>query len=405
KNMFSRNKDGYPTTMTADKLVSKLSKNGNWLSSSVNEEILGFGFRVNRSFFTFSYRLRMDEYFRFSKDVLALPILGNMNYLGEDHPANLNVRMNMNAYQEISVGAQIEVNKRLYIGVRPKLLFGMANVRTQNASAQLYTDPESYKMKMRYNLEAEMMSIVPLFDQEGSFEPDYDYLLAHWQSGFQNVGSAIDLGVVYRINDHFGVSAAVNDLGFITWKTGGQKITGSISNAGDLYTNGDIVFDGLNFDEIDKLLNDPDYLNAYLKQLGDYFPVERTPLEKYTTALSSKIMVEGYYNFGKNHRVSALFQGRVVNKSFLPAFTLAYNGTFFRIIDVCVNYTMAKHNFANLGLGLGLNLGVFHLYVATDNIIAAVNPLNNTNVNAQVGILFNWGKIQEKKIKEDKIME
>ena len=56
---------------------------------------------------------------------------------------------------------QIDINSCLYIGVRPKLLFGLANVKTRYANATLYTDPEDYTMRMNYNIDASIASVIP----------------------------------------------------------------------------------------------------------------------------------------------------------------------------------------------------------------------------------------------------
>lgn len=66
---------------------------------------------------------------------------------------------------------------------------------------------------------------------------------------------------------------------------------------------------------------------------------------------------------------------------------------------------MAKRSYTNLGLGVGFNLKVFHLYVATDNVFGFINKksiqrgiLNSHNANVQVGLVFDWGQTQERRI-------
>lgn len=113
--LFKTDSQGFPTTVTANKFVNSLTKYGNWLNMNLNEEILGFGFRAKRLFFSFSYRMRVDEYFRYSKDLFALPINGNMSYTGEDNPADIDLNLNFTAYQEFSLGIQAEITKRVSI--------------------------------------------------------------------------------------------------------------------------------------------------------------------------------------------------------------------------------------------------------------------------------------------------
>ncbi len=51
-SLFKTDLDGYPITVTLDKFVDKLHKTENWLNFSLNEEILGFGFRSKNLFFS-----------------------------------------------------------------------------------------------------------------------------------------------------------------------------------------------------------------------------------------------------------------------------------------------------------------------------------------------------------------
>ena len=106
--------------------------------------------------------------------------------------------------------------------------------------------------------------------------------------------------------------------------------------------------------------------------------------------LTSKIMLDGYFDLTPSNRFILQFKGYIMGKNFLPQFTVAYNGSFFNVIDVVVSYSMMRKNFANLGLGLGFRMGSVHLYTGTDNILAAVNIFNATRTNATFGLLVNF---------------
>lgn len=407
KTLFGENGDGTITTVKLNKFADQLSRKQNMLNSNISFNIIDFGFRTKPIFFSFSYRIRIDEYASYNKDLFNLPIHGNMAYVGEDNPARPDLRINTNVYQEIALGMQIDINSCLYIGVRPKLLFGLANVKTRYANATLYTDPEDYTMRMNYNIDASIASVIPYSisrDADGkvniSFQPK-DFL-KNWQNAFKNVGAAIDLGMTYRINNMFGVAASVLDLGFIHWTSYCNQVTGSISETSTHDDDGHFVFDGVTSEDLAEFMENPRELSDKIQEI---FPIEVTETKAYTKSLASRFLVEGYCNLGKHHRLSALFQGRIVNKQFIPSFTVAWNGNFLNFFDLCVSYTMAKRSYTNLGLGVGFNLKVFHLYVATDNVFGFINKksiqrgiLNSHNANVQVGLVFDWGQTQERRI-------
>ena len=84
------------------------------------------------------------------------------------------------------------------------------------------------------------------------------------------------------------------------------------------------------------------------------------------------------------------------NSGFRPAMTLAYSGSFFKTIDVCASYTIMKDSYDNIGLGLAFNLGVFHIYAASNNVLGLFKPLNTSVLDAQVGIVFNLWKAEKR---------
>ncbi len=403
KTLFGTNNDGTITTIKLNNFADKLNKKGNYLNSNIALNIINFGFKVHKLRFDFSYRIRVDEYFSYNRDLIALPVHGNIYYANQNKQATPELKLNLNCYQEFALGIQAEITPQVYIGVKPKLLFGLAHAKTKNASASIFTDPENYSIALDYNLDANISCVMPYTitsdtNNKLGFQFYPDQFAKHWQDAFKNVGAAIDLGVTYRINDQFGIAASVLDLGFIHWKTNNYKISGHSSDAND----GSFVFDGLSSEDIELLKENPE---EFKNVLLSHFPMQIQETKAFTSALAGRFILEGYCNVGKYHRFTALFQGRIVNSQFMPSFTVAWNGTFLNIFDLCVSYSIAKKSYTNLGVGVGFNLGVFHLYAATDNLIAICtnkNPLqslmNASNANIQMGIVFDWGKLQEEQL-------
>ena len=407
KTLFGTNQDGTITTIQLGKFADQLSKRGNALNCNIALNIIDFGFNIKNLRFDFSYRFRFDEYLTYNKDMIALPAHGNMQYANAGQTARPEFRATLNAYQEISLGIQAEISPKLYIGARPKILFGLAHVKTRNAHASLYTNPDDYSLLLNYNLDTYFSCAIPYHITSDStdifdFQFDPDDFRNQWQNAFKNVGAAIDLGFTYRFNNHWGLAASVLDLGFIRWKTNNSRIYGHSS--GNYDEDGSFLFEGLTDEDLAMLKENP---QAFKKTILGYFPLEYQQTSEYTSALSGRFMIEGYYNLAKHHRFSALFQGRIVNKQFMPSFTVAWDGNFLDIFDLCVSYTLSKQSYSNIGVGIGFNLWVFQIYAATDNILGFCNSkspqrsiLNARNANLQVGIVFDWGKHQEQKIEK-----
>jgi hypothetical protein len=207
---------------------------------------------------------------------------------------------------------------------------------------------------------------------------------------FRNVGFGLDLGFSYKILESLDWSAGLLDLGFINWNTSTTQMVSDVDDAGDMYQDGSFTFSGLSQSQIQSLMNGEGY-EELLDTLAQYFPMDIAPTGRYMTGLTPRLVLQADYEFAKHHRVSAATQFRFTKNYFQPSLTLAYDGLFFNSIDVCVAYTMQRHSYDNLGIGVGFNLGYLNIYAGTQNIIAAFSVKNVSQLTGTVGLVFNWG--------------
>jgi hypothetical protein len=408
KNLFITNKYGNPKTITPNKFVSKLHKKRNRFNTDANFELLGFGFRVKDYFLSFSYRLRMEENIKYSKDLFGFLFQGNLAqddkgaYLyTKKSPSVLEFAPNITLYQEMGIGFQGKIFDWLYIGARPKILFGVFNLKTENFNAKVYSNPEDYSIYGNYNVSVNVASVMPFYSKDkngkinfnmGSlFNFDNNVLKGAFS---KNLGFAIDLGAVYRINQQIRVSVSITDLGFIRWKS--KPLNMSIK---PLANGADYEFSGFTTDQFINFLQNGVTINLDSIVNHNFILAERAP---YNTMLTSKIMLDGYFDLTPLNRFIIQFKGFIMGKAFLPQFTIAYNGTFFNMIDVVVSYSMMRKSFANLGVGLGFRLGPAHLYMGTDNVLAPINLFNASKISATFGLLVDLPfkeKVKEAELK------
>ena len=401
KNLITLNKDGKPGKITPDKFIKSLPKN-NWFNTELNLEVLGFGFRVKKYFINFSYRLRFEEHFFYSKDIFNL-LSGNLakksngDYLfTKDSPAVLSMEPNINLYQELSLGFQGEISDHLYIGVRPKVLFGVINLTTDNLYVKTYTDPEDYTVYGNYDVGMKVASVLPFYKRNNNGEIEFttkDMFKLKAFNFTKNLGFSIDLGAVYRINQELRVSASITDLGFIRWK--GSPLSLTLTSPKKEYSE----FSGFTETQIRSYIENGIHID-FDSLVTNTFSLESG--KSYSTMLTSKFMVEGSLDFTPCNRLTVQFKGYLMGKHFLPQFIVAYNGTFFNVIDVVVSYSIMKKNFANLGVGLGFRIGPVHLYTGADNVFSFINLLNAPKINATVGLLIDFpikAKITEPELK------
>jgi hypothetical protein len=412
KNLVTKTQNG-DLVMTADKFVNSLAKN-NWFNTSLNLNILNFGFRVKKLFFSFDYQLKMDEQLRYSKDLFSFLLQNELIHFFDgtytytkSSPALFQLEPNINLYQELSFGCQVQILDNLYIGVRPKILFGVFNLKTEKFKAEVYSNPVDKSICGNFDVSINMASLFQFYtkDANGNIAIDAGNMFSYNQSvsGFlnkcfsNNLGFAIDLGAVFRVNQQIRVSASVTDLGFIKWRGTELKLSIKPPAPGEDYVFTDLTTEqfvnfiinagNLNFDHAFDAINANFSMELY---------------KPYTTMLTSNIMLDGYFDLTPAHRFIMQFKGYIFGKHFMPQFTLAYNGTFLNIFDVVVSYSMMKKSFANIGVGFGVRLGPVHLYAGTDNLLAYFNILNARRINGTAGLLLDFpvkAKVKEAELK------
>lgn len=386
---FRFNANGQPSVLDLDQGVASL-RDVNYLNTYVSFDVFNCGRRTKHGYFTYTHRVREYESMSFNKDLVKLVANGNAAFLGEQNPADINVKLAARAFQEFDFGYQMSLTKELNIGIRLKFLMGFIDAKTDKVNAKLYTDPETYTLKLM--TEASVTGSLPyqFVMEDGELQiVDRRFNPANL---FKNYGGGIDLGAEYKFNDQWGAAAALNDLGFIKWNNYSINFSGELQDNGSFYDNGAFVFSGLTSEQVNGIINDPNYLSALTDSLMGYFQLTPQTLVSYTTGLNTNLMLRGYYDLTPSNRFSAQFTGYNLGMGMKPALTLAYTGSFADKYDVVATYTMMPGGFDNFGVGLSANFGGLLLYVASNNVFGFFNPANRSLLNAQFGISFTSGE-------------
>lgn len=378
-------------TLTINDFIDHLHKK-NRLNLHLNLEVFSFGFKTKHLFVTVSDRIKTDAYFFYPKTLFKLPLQGNMDYI--DEPAEFNnLAINANIYNELGVGFRYQINDQWAIGFKPKFLIGLANIKTNSSHFKFTTNPNNYDLTMEENFSVNTSLPVDIQNLE-------DFDINTLKNIINNMGFAIDLGVQYQINEKWSVGAAVSDLGFIHWETYPTNYESHTADGGSYYRDGQFYFSGV---DVAQLVDNKEYMDQFVDSLASYFPTNQTKLTSYNSATYAKVVLEGRYQIHPNHAFSAMFRGDIINRFFIPSLTVAWDGMIANFLNLCVNYTIMPHSYANVGAGIGFAFNGFQLYLATDNVLAAFDVLNSRQVGLQAGIVFNWGK--QKKTKPEQLPE
>lgn len=299
-------------------------------------------------------------------------------------------------YVQTNFGAAYAVNDQLTLGGRIKYINGLANVTTENSSMVVEVD-DNYQISLTGDALIHTAGI--------SSSPSGGYEITGKLG--ENTGWGLDLGATYKFMEKLTVSASINDLGFITWRSNPKAFRLDPAKA-------QFVFSGF---DINQMMGDnADYLHQQLDSLKSKFEMTETSIDSYTTGLPAKYYLSGNYELIPNLSVGALFFGETFRDRFTAGMTAALNKNFGKWVSTSLTYTVSNNAYNNIGLGASFNLAPVQLYFIGDNLLMAPVALvsgqtltdyaNNSQlltIRAGLNIVFGWdkGKVKGDKANDD----
>ena len=204
----------------------KKIKDVNAIEPQVMIQLFGLGFKAGKDLYIFlDINERIEANVALPGDLLRLGFQGNESFIGSKIDLS-SLRTDIMWYREAGLGFSKNFTNNLRLGVKGKLLFGMATASTDIRSLGItVTDDYShiFDADMTVNLSAPGTVNMDTDNNIEDFEFDstrfdktskiVNYLL---KPG--NIGLGLDIGAEYTFTDRLRASAAITDLGFIKWK-------------------------------------------------------------------------------------------------------------------------------------------------------------------------------------------
>lgn len=406
-------------------------KDNNKLNVNLSTEILSAGWYSGKNFWSFNVGLRTDIGANLTRNMFTF--LNQMETI-EDNWRNSaydisGQQLNIQAYTEIGVGLSREINDRLTVGARAKVLLGIGNMELKlnqvAMSANLPTEAdiatwqnkletgsmtpaEIQQLKDQFNnyhanlnVGAELKSSfkgLNLVEEEGKdYISDFDF--ESGDLGIAGYGFGIDLGASYKVLDNLTVSASILDLGFLSWSKEATKIASAnpegIDIKGSTYVssidpnNPQTALDALN-NALNNLQNDA---NNYMNRVtsGDVLDYEMLQLkvdeakESRKSRLASTLVLGAEYGlFNNKLAFGVLSTTRFVQPEAMTELTLSANYRPKSWFNVALSYSAIQS--AGKSFGLGLKVGP--LFIGTDYMFLGKN---SNSVNGFLGISVPLG--------------
>lgn len=300
--------------------------------------------------------------------------------------SNTSPQAEMLAYLQTALGASYQVNDRFTVGGRIKYLNGLANVTTERSSMIVEVD-NNYTMRLTGDVLVNT-SGVSTTNTGGSYQLG--------ENLGNNYGWGMDLGVNYKFMDKLQISAAINDVGFISWANNTRSY--SLDPAKAQYQ-----FSGFDVNQL--LDNNSGYLRQQLDSLEAKFEMTEGATGSYTTSLPSRYYLAAQYELASKFWVGTLFFGESFRDRFSGGMTASLNKDFGNWLSASFTYTVSNRSYNNIGAGLSFNLSPVQFYILGDNLLMAPatlvagesfnDYLNNSQlltVRAGLNLVFGWDR-------------
>lgn len=364
-----------------DKLLTELDDRNN-LFTNLDIDLLSFGFRVADSYYiTFSARERSIVRFMYPKDLVNFAWKGNAA-IGLGKTLQFSPGFEGMVFKEFALGLAKEVDDKLTLGMRLKLLNGQMNVYSERAKISFYTDAVDFSLRLNSDILIRTSGIDSLSDRETK-----EIIKG------SNYGFGLDMGATFKPNSKFSFSASLLDLGYIKWKK--QLLTLKSNSPGE-----EVTFEGIDINEFINNDTTGNPMEAVLDSLADQFKIDSVYNQSYKTSLPLRFYLGADYNINEKNTIGFLFHGQFYDQKFLPAFSLSYYSQLGQILGLSASYNIMNKSYNNIGLGLSLNLGATQIYATTDNILAIANFKTAQNVHLHMGMAWTFGREKNDKDKD-----
>lgn len=374
--------------VSVDRALDGFSTGNNRVLGDVGITLLSMGFKGFGGYNTIELNSKTSfgmavpyEMIEFARN------MGNKSYdIGD-------VNFSAQSYVELAFGHSRQVNEKLRLGAKAKLLFGLAraDVKLKDVKADLASND-----KWTVTGSAEANVSMKGFEYETTVE-DYDHREGSYEKiddanvdgfGLSGFGLAIDLGGEYKIDDDWTVNAAIRDLGFIGWSNNNRAVNATHS----------FEFDG--FRDIDATSGDgketiDDKVDGYADQLADFANLRKDgDGGSRTTGIGATLNLGATYNLPSYRALTFGFLSstRINGAYSWTEGRLSANYTPLSWLDGSV--TLAANSFCtSLGWVVNFHPKGCNIFVGMDHFMGSLSkegiPLSS-NASLSLGMSFAW---------------
>ena len=292
-------------------------------------------------------------------------------------------------YMELALGHSRDINKQWRVGGKLKFLIGAAYADFTADNVTLDMTEDAWRIQSNAQMKASLLKSDVIHEDPSKNSADGRPRVKELDNfGFSlpGFGMALDLGVTYKPIENLTLSAAITDLGFISWK-----------NTHHASSQGDYTFDGFNNIYIGSDKDQTEDIDDQFDQIGDdleeMFSVYDDGTKTATQALAATLNVGAEYKLPAYDKLKFgfLYTSRIHGKYSWHQGMLNVGVRPVKWFECNVNGAVTSTG-ATAGGMLSLKAPHFNFYIAADRFFSKMGkqgvPLNSSNGNITFGMTF-----------------
>jgi hypothetical protein len=388
--LFNRN--GKTTTflnpnVSASEFLSGINDN-NKVNADIKVTLLGVGFKGFNGYNHISINARANVGVNIPGSLLRLAKEGveNKTYDISDF------RAHADAYTEIALGHSHKLNDQWSVGATLKVLLGGANVDAEFNKAELSLEDNAWNAVTNGEIQASVKGLT--YKQETKMrgaDENHPHTYVNdvdvKNTGLNGFGLGLDLGAVFTLNEYWKFSAALLDLGFISWNNNMVAST----NGDQTFTTDTYLFN-VDKDANNKFSREMDNLKEGVSAL--YELQDMGDKGSRSTGLASTLNIGAEFTLPAYDKLTfgLLNTTRMNSKYSWTDFRLSANWRTSKIFSMGTNFAVGTYG-ASFGWILNLHPNGFNCFLAMDHTLGKLAkqgvPLSgNAHVNFGMNFPF-----------------
>ena len=292
-------------------------------------------------------------------------------------------------YMELALGHSRDINKQWRVGGKLKFLIGAAYADFTADNVTLDMTEDAWRIQSNAQVKASLLKSDVIHEDPSKNSADGRPRvkeLDNFSFSLPGFGMALDLGVTYKPIENLTLSAAITDLGFISWK-----------NTHHASSQGDYTFDGFNNIYIGSDKDQTEDIDDQFDQIGDdleeMFSVYDDGTKTATQALAATLNVGAEYKLPAYDKLKFgfLYTSRIHGKYSWHQGMLNVGVRPVKWFECNVNGAVTSTGVTAGGM-LSLKAPHFNFYIAADRFFSKMGkqgvPLNSSNGNITFGMTF-----------------